>query len=762
MQKLYCLKPFVVRGSSLFISRLLSLVLCLLLANLVMGQFLKQQNLPVYDEDDNQLWLALQGGFNNPQFSEVDWNNDGIKDIFVFDREGSVPMAFINKGAVNQADYHFGAEYVRDFPPVRSWAMMRDFDCDGVMDLFAYSKIPAGITVYKGQYYNDSIKFNLIEDFLEFPTLNGFLVNIYVSSEDFPAIDDIDGDGDLDILTFGVNGGWVSYYENQSQDMGYGCDSLIFELVDDCWGRFYESGVTNALTLSPDPDSCVGRETYIGQPSAPDGGIHVGSTLMTLDMDADGDKEIALGDISFSNIVMGYNGGTPDTAWITSQDATFPSDNLPIDIVVFPATFYLDANNDGVKDLIASPNRVNSSINHDNVWLYENLGADNMPNFNHLKNDFLASRMIDLGSGSSPAFFDHNSDGLLDLVVGTYGYYQLGGNYDSSIFLYENIGTNELPEYKLINTNYTNLPENHGLHGIDVTFGDLDGDGDDDMVFGEEFGKLYYYENVDNGDGIANFQNFDTLEGDDGDGIGQIDVGQHATPFLVDIDRDGLLDLVIGEKNGNLNYWQNLGSATTPLFTKTDDFFGSIDCREFGYPEGFCDVAVKEIDGEYVLFTGSESGNIRRYIHIEDSLAAGAPFQQVDSLYGHIVQGRRTRITGDDINGDGECDFFIGNQRGGLALYSNGAITVSTIVPDAPDFVFNIYPNPTSHLLNINYIHTESKAAALTIFNVLGKNIYQEKIQQNTQLNIANLSNGIYFCKIQMGGQFAVQKFIKK
>ncbi len=752
MKKLYCQKPFI-------ISRLLSIVSFLLIANLTMGQFLEQQNIPVYTENGDQLWLALMGGLNNPQFSEVDWNNDGINDIFIFDRDGNVPMALINKGAANEADYHFGAQYIRDFPPVRSWAMMRDFDCDGIMDLFAYSKIPSGITVYKGEYHNDSIKFNLFEDFLEFPTLNNFLVNIYVSSEDFPAIDDIDGDGDLDILTFGVNGGWVSYYENQSQDMGFGCDSLIFELVDDCWGRFYESGVTNAITLSPDPDSCVGRDTYIGQPTAPDGGVHVGSTLLTFDLDADGDKEIALGDISFTQVVVGFNGGTADTAWMTSQDAMFPSYNEPIDITIFPANFYLDANNDGVKDLISSPNRLNSSENFDNVWLYENLGQNNMPDFNFLKNDFIAGRMIDLGSGSSPTLFDHNSDGLMDLVVGTYGYYQLGGNYDGSIFLYENIGTNELPEYQLTNTNYTNLPEGHNLHGIDVTFGDLDGDGDDDMVFGEEFGKLFYYENTDNGDGIANFQNFDTLDGDDG---GQIDIGQHATPFLVDIDRDGLLDLIIGEKNGNLNYWRNVGTTTTALFTEADNFFGGIDCREFGYPEGYCDVAVKEIDGEYVLFTGSESGNIRRYVHIEDSLAVGAPFQQVDSLYGHIVQGRRTRVAIDDINGDGECDFFVGNQRGGLALYSNGEITVSNVIPDTPDFAFNIYPNPTSNQLNISYIHPENKAANLIMFDVLGRDVYQDIIQENTQLDVSNWSSGIYFCKIQTGNQSVVQKFIKK
>ena len=764
MKKLYCQKQSTTSNLSFLVSRLSSLFSLLLIANMAIGQFLEQSNLPVYGEDDNLIPLALAGGVNNPQLSEVDWNNDGIQDLFIFDREGDVPMAFLNQGTANQPDYHFGAAYVRNFPPVRSWAMMRDYDCDGVMDLFAYNRTPAsGIRVYRGHYEDDSsIMFTLVEDFLEYPTFNGFLINIYVSSEDFPAIDDIDGDGDLDVLTFDVGGGWVSYFENQSQDMGYGCDSLIFELVDDCWGRFYESGVTNALELSPEPDSCIDRETYIGQPFAPETGIHAGSTVLTFDLDADGDKEIALGDISFTKIVVGYNGGTADTAWITSQDPNFTSYDVSVDLPSFPAAFYLDVNNDGAKDLLAAPNRENSSINYENIWFYENMGTTDMPVFDLQMNDFLVRDMLDFGTGTSPVFFDHNADGLMDLVVGTYGYYQPGGNYKSSILLYENIGTMTDPEFKLIDINYTNLPDSNNLRAFDIAFGDLDGDGDKDMVLGEEFGKLFYYENLDNGNGIANFQDLDTLDGDEGDGeVGQIDIGQHSTPALVDMNQDGLLDLVIGEKNGNLNYWENTGTANAPFFLKTDDFFGGIDCREFGYPEGFCDVAIKQIEGEYVLFTGSESGNIRRYKGIDQSFANGQPFIKADSLYGHIVQGRRTRIAVEDITGDGIVDFVLGNQRGGLAFYP-GEFFVSNDTPDIPDFTFNIFPNPTSNLLNINYVDTKSSIADLSIFDVLGRNIYQDNIRGNTQLDVSDWSGGIYFCRIQVNNQSVVKKFIKK
>ncbi len=736
--------------------RLYFILIAVLIYTFSYAQNLQQQNLPFF-ENNKKLDLALTGGFNNPQFSEVDINNDGIQDLFVFDKTGDVPMYFMNKGTADQIDYHFAPDYAIDFPPVRSWVLLRDFNCDGIMDLFAHNQVPAGITVYQGYYDNDKIAYTKIVDYIDYPGLSGFPLNLFITGEDYPAIDDLDNDGDLDILTFGIGGGWVEYYENQSQDLGYGCDSLIYELVDNCWGRFYESGLTIALELSPSMDSCVGLANFIGKSA--DEGVHVGSTLLTLDMDNDDDKELVLGDISFTNVVMGINGGgNPDTAWINSQFTDFPPNTTPVNIPTFPATFHVDVNNDGKKDFLAAPNARNISESYLCSWYYENTGDNDFPVFEYRKNTFLVEEMVDLGRGSAPTFFDHNSDGLMDIVVGSYGYYQSGGNHLGSIFLYENTGTIDMPKYTLVSDNYTNLPAGLNLHGMNITFGDLDNDGDKDMVFGEEFGKLYYHENLDTGNGIAVFGDLETLP-DDG---GQIDIGQFAAPYLVDIDRDGLLDLIIGELNGNINYWRNVGTPTSPVFTEIDAFFGEIDSREYGYPEGFCDVAVIEIDGEYVLFTGSEPGNIRRYINIEDSLAVGAPFFQADSLFGGIVQGVRTRLDVADINNDGLLEYLIGNKRGGLALYSDSQLLTSNPVPDAPDFTFTLYPNPAEDVLNIRYIHPQGQAATLRVYDVLGRTLHHQNINQNTQLDIQQFSNGIYFCAVQKGNELSVKKFIKQ
>ena len=97
--------------------------------------------------------------------------------------------------------------------------------------------------------------------------------------------------------------------------------------------------------------------------------VHAGSTLLALDlnpqqqldMSPQNTMELLLGDISYSNIVMVLNNGTPEEALMIDQDTNFPNYDSPVDLPLFPACFYLDVNKDGWKDLIISPNGNNIS-----------------------------------------------------------------------------------------------------------------------------------------------------------------------------------------------------------------------------------------------------------------------------------------------------------------------------------------------------------------------------------------------------------------
>jgi len=236
-------------------SGLLYILLFLLGTFQLNAQTLDHLTVP-FEVNGQELENPLIGGFNDPQFSSVDLNDDGTLDLFVYDRIGNVALTFINNGTSNQVDYTYAPEYSKNFPKVTNWALMRDYDNDGIMDLFASAPpgLP-GVIVFSGYYEAGKIAFNQVpfngvgSNVVPFETSGG-LTNIYVSSQDIPAIDDVDGDGDLDILSFGVNGGYIFHHENRSVERGFGTDSLQFVMKTTCLGGVYESGLSGCICWS--------------------------------------------------------------------------------------------------------------------------------------------------------------------------------------------------------------------------------------------------------------------------------------------------------------------------------------------------------------------------------------------------------------------------------------------------------------------------------------------------------------------------------
>ncbi len=733
--------------------------------SLLMGLSLFSQNvIPSkieFTKDGVPIPNALVGGLNAPQFSEADFNGDGRMDLFVFDRAGSVPLVFINSPIFG---YEYAPEYKEVIPDnVLDFALLRDFNCDGAMDLFTYFNFAvSGILVYEGYYDSENkLQFKDFEtgytifpdNILWFPSFSGFPSNLNVVRGDIPAIDDIDGDSDMDVLTFGLNGGYIEFYENFSADMGYGCDSMIMKLSDNCWGRFRETGISEEIDLSPSIDSCVGTDSFFVRGAE---SLHTGSTILSLDMDNDGDKEIVLGDVSFKSLNLLTNGYNKDTAWMVDQAYPYPTNSLGVDIDIFPSSFYLDLNNDGKKDFIAAPN-IESGENYECSWMYTNTGSNEFPVFNFTTKTFLVDEMVDLGINANPVFFDHNSDGLMDIVVGTGGLYLpiVGpGGYDARLRLYENVGTATLPKYALIDEDYANVGT-YGLIDIHPTFGDTDGDGDMDMIVGDAQGKIYFFKNLDTGNGIANFGPLEIS-------AFSIDVGQFSTPQLVDVDEDGKLDLVIGEKNGNINYYLNTGTVSIPNFALINDSWGSVFTSLPGDAEGFSQPQLIKENGSYVLYTGSKFRGIMKYDNIESNLITGDFNLVADSLLG-LRSGYRYRSNIADLNNDTGHEFIIGNRRGGIEIFSDTEIvTVGTQQASAPNFNFEIFPNPVDQTLNIQFERPIEGTWNVVLFDALGRQVYGADLLGNQQIDIPHLSSGIYFVRVASEEAFLTKKFIKK
>ena len=77
------------------------LLLLLLSSNLIISDLFAQINfernnsIVVLKTNGDTLKNPWAGGFNSVQFSEIDLNLDGIKDLFVFDRTGNRISTFI-------------------------------------------------------------------------------------------------------------------------------------------------------------------------------------------------------------------------------------------------------------------------------------------------------------------------------------------------------------------------------------------------------------------------------------------------------------------------------------------------------------------------------------------------------------------------------------------------------------------------------------------------------------------------------------------
>lgn len=706
----------------------------------------------------NYITNPWAGGLNFIQISDIDLNMDGIKDLFLFDRSGNKIRTFINKGNPGVSDYKYDPQYESKFPPVHDWALLVDYNNDKKNDIFTYSDLGGGIDVYKNiSTAATGLKFEKVVTQIAsvyYPDVKPPQkpLNLYVSVVDVPAFADIDNDGDLDVVTFGLSSTFMEYHRNMSMEL-YGIpDSLKFQVGNHCWGYASEHPLSNSYKLFDTCSSNVKNPQLV-----PDTNIkknapkrHAGSCELCIDLNNDGAKEFIVGDISYPNITMLTNGGTPTNGSFTAKDTAFPANNgstVPINLTLFPCAFSVDVNFDGAKDLIASPNATKGAENYNSVVYYKNTGSDSYPVFKYEQSNFLQDNMIDVGEGAYPTFFDYDSDGLKDLFISNGGYFSsdiTGSKF--SIAQFKNIGSISKPVFELITKDYLNL-SSLNIENMVVTFGDLDGDLDSDMIIGGHEGKLNYFENTAAPGQTADFVLTEPDLKNANNRV--IDVGKFSAPQIVDIDKDGKNDVVVGSSNGKLSYFHNIGSGITavPTLDSVTNFWGGVKVNRPGYIDGYSYPFVfNDKDGITKLLVGSESGYLRLYNQIEGNLTGN--FNTIDSTYLNISQGLRTTPFGADIDNDGYMDLIVGNYQGGVSFYK-GVSALSIPTEKLMNFNIDIYPNPANDIINIKIKGTYGTSYVLELYNLLGQLITTKKITESQLLlDTQPFKQGMYICKI--------------
>ena len=150
---------------------------------------------------------------------------------------------------------------------------------------------------------------------------------------------------------------------------------------------------------------------------------------------------------------------------------------------------------------------------------------------------------------------DLDGDGDLDLAV---------GNNDGDVHYYENTGTSANPSFTQRADAANPLNNiNAGSYNSPI-FVDFDDDNDPDLVIGNQLGIIFYFENT----GTTTAPSF--IQRTDSDNPFQgTNAGGFSAPEFVDLNGDGNLDLIVGNQVGEIHYFKNTGTDASPEFSPT-------------------------------------------------------------------------------------------------------------------------------------------------------------------------------------------------
>jgi hypothetical protein len=173
------------------------------------------------------------------------------------------------------------------------------------------------------------------------------------------------------------------------------------------------------------------------------------------------------------------------------------------------------------------------------------------------------------------------------------------------------------------------------IYNMHPAFGDLNGDGKADLLLGDNNGKIHYFQNTSSGSTLS----FNRVSDD----YFQIFCGVYAKPAIADLNKDGKPDLLIGRRNGTLAYYQNTGTASSAQFS-TSPSIDSIGGVLAGEPYGpglpvycfsgcYASPTVTDVDGDGKPEIFVGSQIGRVFMYSDVSLQAGSTFKQAEQIF---------------------------------------------------------------------------------------------------------------------------------
>ncbi|TKJ41302.1 hypothetical protein CEE37_06450 [candidate division LCP-89 bacterium B3_LCP] len=532
----------------------------------------------------------------------------------------------------------------------------------------------------------------LISDSLNLaaPWLGGYY---FSSSETY----DLNNDGDFDLLV----GGYfqLDYFINEGNALVPEFTYSENQLIDSTMSNYYytypavcdidSDGDGDLFALQTDGASVITFFENIGSPIQPEFVINQdtlrdendewiwGGNMDWIDIDADGDLDFFDG--RYNGELRFYENVGDSTQYILHH-ITDHFEGIDFGYQGYPNPCFVDIDSDNDYDLVLG--------HHDGkLYFYENIGSQQQVDLADPINYWLG---INVGDYSSPELCDIDNDSDYDIVT--------SGGWDVVTRYYENRGTPLNPFFiyrgVIIPPDTVSSP----------TFGDLDDDGDYDMLMGfqnwsgGDSTHLWYYENQ----GTPEEFNFVLV---DQNYFGIVyNVG--ANFDLVDWDLDSDYDLLVGTGYSDLIYYENVGSPQVADFVCTGQF-------------------------------------------------------SISPYWGNLVGLH-------DVDNDQDIDIFAGQLSGGITFFRNvtGQNEVGPKRPDTPfpKLDFSIGPNPANPVTWISFTLPSPQEATLAVYNILGAKVttLTSGIQPpGTHTHIwdaAEYSSGVYIIQLETPQQKSAER----
>ncbi|MDE2997191.1 MAG: VCBS repeat-containing protein, partial [Bacteroidota bacterium] len=444
-------------------------------------------------------------------------------------------------------------------------------------------------------------------------------------------------------------------------------------------------------------------------------GLDTGEWYRIVDLDQDGDLDV-LTEERFSYIRFYRNDGTLEepnftVAVDTLKDAT----GMPIFADRQNIPHIVDIDCDGLLDLFIG--RVTGTITR-----YESVGDDEngVPRFRFVTDRWedieIVGENVSLHGANTMNFADVDLDGDLDLFWGDF--------FEAGILLVRNLGSCASPSLRSEPVSWPlNDPVATSGYNAPVLL-DIDADNDLDMVFGVLGGAFnansttrdnfylmrqdadgnfeaettrYLYDLDVGSESVIKFWDMDA----DGDldmilgnkieptnqktslmfvfeNTGSATAPQfryketldlistyHQNPAIADLDADGDLDFLIGKWNKEMALWRNDGSAEAYAFTEVESVYQALTRGQNAAPA----LADLDGDGDMDLVAGEASGSLNYWTNV--GTAQDPEFQLVSDTWLDIDIGRRSFPTFADLDDDGDLDMIVGTELEGLMFWEN-------------------------------------------------------------------------------------------